>query len=293
MRARSACAVGSLANGIGRLEVLHDGRDLRGAAAADLVHLLDERAVRLDEARVEAVLLGEAVEIGHRDAAGVEVVGAAREDIPALGRRLVRDDRVDARIEEHRLQAREGGVERLALARGEHRAVLRRGLRRGGKGCRRAFHHELAGGQVVVGPAVDPEQLRIALHFRKRRGIDTLRVGHDLLEDAAHLERAGVLLVEEEVASGDGRLVQMPDERLLFERQRRKSVRIQLHHGGFVDALEKVCARAGRPARRRARPHPAISPGSPAGGSASTRRAGWRRRQRRQLDGCSLGNATS
>ena len=52
---------------------------------------------------------------------------------------------------------------------GERGAVLLRDLRRVGKGLRRALQHELASGEVVVGPVVDPEQLRVALDLRQRR----------------------------------------------------------------------------------------------------------------------------
>ena len=39
----------------------------------------------------------------------------------------------------------------------------------------------------------------------------------DLLDDGAHLERVAVLLVDEDVASGQRRLIQMPDEGLLAQ----------------------------------------------------------------------------
>ena len=70
-------------------------------------------------------------------------------------------------------------------------------------------------------------------------------MGDDLLEDAAHLERVAMLLVVEDVAPGDGGLVEMPDERLLLERQRREPVGVQLHHRGVVDPLEQVLALVG------------------------------------------------
>ena len=55
---------------------------------------------------------------------------ACRMSLPGA-RRLVGDDRVDVRVEEHRLQAREHRVERLALPRSANVApVLRRRLRR-------------------------------------------------------------------------------------------------------------------------------------------------------------------
>ena len=54
-----------------------------------------------------------------------------------------------------------------------------------------------------------------------------------------------MLLVDVDVAAGQRRLVQVPDERLLAQRQRRESVRVQLHDRGIVRR-----APAGTSARR-------------------------------------------
>ena len=62
----------------------------------------------------------------------------------------------------------------------------------------------------------------------------------DLLDHVAHLERVLVLLVDEDVAPGQRRLVEVPDQRLLLQRQRREAVGVQLHDGRIVDALEQV-----------------------------------------------------
>ena len=56
-------------------------------------------------------------------------------------------------------------------------------------------------------------------------------------------------LVVVDVAAGDGGLIQMPDERLLAQRQRLEAVRIDLHHRRVVDGLEEILALAARPAR--------------------------------------------
>jgi len=69
-----------------------------------------------------------------------------------------------------------------------------------------------------------------------------LWIRDDLLDHLAHLERVFVLLIDEDVAPGQRRLVEMPDQRLLLERQRREAVRIQLDNGGVIDAIEKVLA---------------------------------------------------
>src|SRR5207237_573837 len=52
-------------------------------------------------------------------------------------------------------------------------------------------------------------------------------------------------------AAGDGRLPEMPHERLLAERQIAEGVGIHLHHRRFADALQQV--RAVRRRRRRGR----------------------------------------
>ena len=62
----------------------------------------------------------------------------------------------------------------------------------------------------------------------------------DRLEHIAHLEAVRVALVVEDVASGDGRLSQVPDERPVAQRQIAESVRIELDDRRFVDALEQV-----------------------------------------------------
>ena len=49
------------------------------------------------------------------------------------------------------------------------------------------------------------------------------------------------------------RLIQMPDERLLFERQRIEAVGVELDHRGVVHRLEQVLAIGGRGRRRRRR----------------------------------------
>ena len=64
----------------------------------------------------------------------------------------------------------------------------------------------------------------------------------DLLEHVAHLQVVRVALVVVDVAAGERRLVQVPDEHLLIERQRVEAVRVQLHHRRLVHALEQVLA---------------------------------------------------
>ena len=68
---------------------------------------------------------------------------------------------------------------------------------RGRKRLGRALQDELARRQVVVGAAVEPEQLRVALDLGQRRRVDAVSVREDLLEHVAHLEVVRVPLVVE------------------------------------------------------------------------------------------------
>ena len=73
----------------------------------------------------------------------------------------------------------------------------------------------------------------------------------DLLEHVAHLEVVRVALVVVDVAAGQGRLIEMPDQHLLLERQLLEAVRIELHDRRVVHALEQVLAIRRRGRRRR------------------------------------------
>src|SRR5919206_292689 len=79
----------------------------------------------------------------------------------------------------------------------------------GRKRVGRRLQHELARGEVVVRAVVDPEVLRVALDLGEGRRIDPLRMRDDLIEDAAHLERPTMLLIDEDVASRNRRLIEM------------------------------------------------------------------------------------
>ena len=106
--------------------------------------------------------------------------------------------------------------------------------------CGVSIKQELARSQVVVRAVVDPEEFRISLDLPQRCRVDSLRVGDDLLDDAAHLESVAMLLIDVDVASGERRLVQMPNQRLLAHRQRREAVGVQLHHSRIVNTFEQV-----------------------------------------------------
>ena len=62
----------------------------------------------------------------------------------------------------------------------------------------------------------------------------------DLLEDAPHFEREVMFLIDEDVASRERGLVEMPDQRLLPERQRAEAVGVQLHDGRIVHTFEQI-----------------------------------------------------
>ena len=221
------------------LEVLYDAADVSIVFPPDAVDLLDEAAVFLHEPRIERVLLVEPVEVLHRDA-DVQIVRAGLENVAARTRRLVRDDRIDVRVEEERRHPREHRVEGFAVAERESRSRVQGRMRRGGELLRGALEDELARGQVVVRSRVQPEQLRVAGDFRERRGIHAGAVGEHFLEDVAHLEVVRVALVVKNVASGKRRLVQVPDQDLVVERQLVEAVGIHLHDRRIVDAFEQV-----------------------------------------------------
>ena len=237
----------------------HDRLELRGVESADAVHLFHEAAVALHEARIERVLLLEPVEIAHRDA-GVEVVRACGEQIPARRRRLRRHRGIDGRVEEEWLHSRQHGVDRLAAAQRNVRAGAHDVVHRARERLRRARGDELARGEVVVRPGVDPEELRVAFDGDERLPVrDGVAVTDDGLEQIAHLEVVGIALVVKDVAAGNRGLREVPDEDLLALRQVAEAVGVQLDDSGFADALEEVWpadrGRRGRDRRRRMRSH--------------------------------------
>jgi hypothetical protein len=100
----------------------------------------------------------------------------------------------------------------------------------------------LRAGEVVVGSGVQPEQLGVLLDFLERGRVDVRRVREDGFEHVAHRQVAGVALVVKNVASRDRRLGEVPHERSLAERQIAEAVGVELHDGGFADALEQIRA---------------------------------------------------
>ena len=67
-----------------------------------------------------------------------------------------------------------------------------------------------------------------------------MRSAQHLLEQVADAEVMAMTLVVIDVAAGDRRLIQMPDERLLLQRQLVEAVGVQLDDRRVVDLLEQV-----------------------------------------------------
>src|SRR5215831_16696749 len=65
------------------------------------------------------------------------------------------------------------------------------------------------------------------------------------LEEVADVEIQRVPLVVVDVAAGDRGEIEMPHETFLVERQRPETVRVDLHDGSVIDALEEVPAALG------------------------------------------------
>ena len=60
----------------------------------------------------------------------------------------------------------------------------------------------------------------------------------DGLEDLSHVEGVRVALVVVDVAAGKCRLIQIPGENLLVDRQSIESIRVVLHHCSVIDLFE-------------------------------------------------------
>ncbi len=225
--------------GARRLEMRDDAGDRLAVPAVDPVHLLAQDPVALHETRIQLVALHEAVEVGHPHAL-VEIVGAGREDVVAGRRRLAGHHGGGGRIEEQRPQPIEQAVERFAARQREHRAVARGLVQRLGHDLRSETQDELARGQTVVGPAVQPAQFRVAPKLAGDLRREAVGVPQQALERVAEQQPLRAPLVPVDVAAGERRFVQVPDQSLLINRQRRESVRVVLDDGRIVDAFEEV-----------------------------------------------------
>ncbi len=259
--------------GYRRLQMGDDVADLRIVSAADAIDLFDNAAGDLHEPGVQRIFFIEPLELFCRHTR-VQIIGARREDIAAAPGRLGRDRRIERRIEEHRPQPHQHLIDRFARAQRERRAFLGGGVYRRRKLFGRALQDELSRGEIVIGPAVGPEQLRVAFDFGAHRRL-ARGMADERLHDVAHVEVVDVPLVVEDVAAGDRRLIEVPGQDALLDRQRREPVRVQLHDGGFVDPLHQI-----RPPRRR-------------GPERTVRRARWllgircgRRARARDRHGC-------
>ena len=156
-----------------RLEVADDRADLRVVLAADPVDLLDQLAVRFTRREFSGYFSSNPSRSFIVTPTYRLLALDARMSLPGAGR-LVRHDRVDGRIEEHRLQPREHASSDSPALSGNVAPPFSRRPGRRGERLRRALQHELARGQVVVGPGVEPEQLGVALNLGQRLRIDAV-----------------------------------------------------------------------------------------------------------------------
>ncbi len=92
-------------------QVADDPADLGAILAVGPVDLLDQLSAALDQPRVQRIALLEPLEVGHRDP-DVKVVGARGEDVLARPGGLVRDDRLEVRVEEAAVGAARARLER-------------------------------------------------------------------------------------------------------------------------------------------------------------------------------------
>ena len=166
--APSAAANAGVACGIAASMCRDDAGQFVAVAPAHAVHLFNEPAVPLHQARVERIALLEALEVGHRHAV-IQVVGAVLQDVAAGRRRLAGHHRVDRGVEEARRQAVRQLARRLARAGVEPRPGPRRGVGGVAERRRAQAHDELPGGEVVVAAAVQPEELGVTPHLGARR----------------------------------------------------------------------------------------------------------------------------
>ena len=130
--------------------------------------------------------------------------------------------------------------DRLALFEIEPGAVDRGDLHRLDHALAIEIEQELARRQVVVRAGVEPEQLGVARQLRQRLVGNAVRMPQDLLEQPPDAEVMAMALVVIDVAAGERGLIQMPDERLLRERQLLEAVGVQLDDRRVVDLLEQV-----------------------------------------------------
>jgi len=79
-------------------------------------------------------------------------------------------------------------------------ALMLAKLHRAGELLSRQLQHELARGEVVERPGVDPEQLRVAANLGQHRGLDLRIVAENRLEQVAYLGAA----VQYQVRTGGG-----------------------------------------------------------------------------------------
>ena len=153
---------------------------------------------------------------------------------------FLRDHRIDRGVEQEGSEPAGQAGRRLSWRRTHRGAGAGRGFHRLDQLGLAETQHELSGGEVVVAPAVQPEQLGVTPHLGPGRWHQRVLVRDQRLEQVAHLEVVAVALVVVDVPAGQRRLVEVPHEHLLVERQGREPIGVELHDRRIVDAFEQV-----------------------------------------------------
>src|SRR6185436_18621155 len=125
---------------------------------------------------------------------------------------LVRDDRVNRRVEKERREPVDHRRQRLARTLREGGTVSGGYADRGQQLVVRDIEQKLPGRQVVVRTGVDPEEFGVATDPFHDIAVDGGAVAEDSFEHVAHLEVVYVSLVVIDVPTGERRLVEVPDQ---------------------------------------------------------------------------------
>ncbi len=181
------------------------------------------------------------LEIGHGHTV-VQVVGAGFENVTVRPWRFARHHWIDGSVEEHRAVGADHVTKRRPGVPPESGAIRLCAFGSHQQLVGRQVEHELSRREIVVWPAVNPEQLRVARELSQGAGVDAIGVRHDLFEDVAHRQIVTVPLVVVDVATGKRGLMQVPDENLVVETQVDEAVRIELDHRHVVYLFELIAA---------------------------------------------------
>ncbi len=244
-----------VAFGQGNRLVQEEGHRIQVAPvqSADAVHLRDDLAVAQEELHVEPDLPFRIQRLEHlrRDARVVQGHRARGEDVLAV--LLVRLDRLVLPLEDVGAQARELGVDVLAMPQLQVSALAGRVPRRGGEHLGgQQPRHELPVMVVIVLAVVDPDVLQVVMNGRSDAGTEPPGVHVDRLEHLLDLEGATVTLRREDSIAGDRRPVQVVRQSLLPARELLEPWRVnaqhQIVHAVRAEPLQLAGSLALRPA---------------------------------------------